>query len=117
MVRFHFIRQMSVLQERGLPVNLDAERFVLGSILLNHDCLPDIASSLGAADFALEKHRRIFSRIMDLYERGENIDRVTVADELIKHNQLQSVDGVSYLVSLDDGLPQLANLESYVRIV
>jgi replicative DNA helicase len=53
----------------------------------------------------------------ELYERGERIDRVTVANELMKHNQLESIDGLSYLVSLDDGLPTISNLDSYVRIV
>ena len=53
----------------------------------------------------------------DLYDRGEKIDRVTVADELMKQGQLESVDGLSYLVSLDDGLPEIANLDSYIRIV
>ena len=55
--------------------------------------------------------------MVDLHERGETIDRVTLANELMKVGQLQSVDGLSYLVSLDDGLPQLHNLESYVAIV
>ncbi len=53
----------------------------------------------------------------ELHERGEKIDRVTLANELMKQGQLQSVDGLSYLVSLDDGLPQLHNLDSYVGIV
>jgi replicative DNA helicase len=53
----------------------------------------------------------------ELHERGERIDRVTLANELMKHGQLQSVDGLSYLVSLDDGLPQIHNLEGYVTIV
>ena len=53
----------------------------------------------------------------DLYDRGEHIDRVTVADELMKQGQLESVDGMSYLISLDEGLPELANLDGYIRIV
>ncbi len=53
----------------------------------------------------------------ELYARGDRIDRVTVANELMKQNQLESVDGITYLVSLDEGLPTLANLESYVNIV
>lgn len=103
--------------ERGLPANLDAERFVLGSILMDDATFISIAGSLQADDFSLEKHRRIFSRMAELYDRGERIDRVTVANELMKHNQLESVDGLSYLVSLDDGLPAISNLDSYVRIV
>jgi replicative DNA helicase len=53
----------------------------------------------------------------DLADRGERIDRVTVANELMKQNQLESIDGLSYLVSLDDGLPQIFALDSYVKIV
>src|ERR1700681_4927195 len=103
--------------ERGLPANLDAERFVLGAILMDDALYIQVAGSLESEDFSLEKHRRIYLRMGELYERGERIDRVTVANELMKQNQLESVDGVSYLVSLDEGLPALANLESYVRIV
>src|SRR5437879_268167 len=103
--------------EKGLPANLDAERFVLGSILLNDAAYLQVAGLIEPADFSLEKHRRIFTRMQDLYGRGEKIDRVTVANELHKQGQLESVDGLSYLVSLDDGLPEIANLDSYVRIV
>ncbi|MGA2186205.1 MAG: replicative DNA helicase [Bryobacteraceae bacterium] len=102
---------------KGLPANLDAERFVLGSILLDDSTFIETAGLLEAGDFSLEKHRRIFQRMTELFERGERIDRVTLANELMKLGQLESVDGLSYLVSLDDGLPHIANLESYVRIV
>ncbi len=103
--------------ERGLPANQDAERFVLGAILMDDALYIQVAGALEATDFSLEKHRRIFLRMGELYDRGERIDRVTVANELMKQNQLESVDGITYLVSLDDGLPVLSNLESYVRIV
>ena len=103
--------------ERGLPVNLDAERFVLGAILMDDALYIQVAGTLVAEDFSLEKHRRIFLRMGELYNRGERIDRVTVANELMKQNQLESVDGVSYLVSLDEGMPALSNLDSYVGIV
>jgi len=106
-----------VALEKGLPANIDAERFILGSVLLNAQRFIDIAGTITPEDFALEKHRRIFSRMFELHERGEKIDRITVAEELMRHNELESVDGLSYLVSLDDGLPHIANLESYVRIV
>src|ERR1019366_5454957 len=66
--------------ERGLPANLDAERFVLGSILLNDARFAEV--DLNPNDFALERHRRIFARMIDLLERGQRIDRVTVAEEL-----------------------------------
>jgi len=103
--------------EKGLPCNLDAERFVLGSILMDDSQFIQVAGSLEGEDFSLEKHRRIFQRMADLSERGERIDRVTVANELLRYNELESCDGLSYLVSLDDGLPRIFNLDSYVRIV
>jgi len=103
--------------EKGLPTNVDAERFVLGSILLQDSFFILAAGTLEADDFSLEKHRRIFKRMGDLQERGETIDRVTVANELMKFNELEACDGLSYLVSLDDGLPQIPNLDSYIRIV
>ena len=103
--------------ERGLPANVDAERFVLGSVLLNQDTYFQVAGAVEPEDFSLEKHRRIFARMKDLYDRGEKIDRVTLANELMKQGQIESVDGFSYLVSLDEGLPALSNLDSYIRIV
>jgi replicative DNA helicase len=103
--------------EKGLPVNVDAERFVLGSILLDDNLYIQAAGGLEPDDFSLEKHRRIFRRMGDLNERGEHIDRITVANELMKFGELESCDGLSYLVSLDDGLPQIPNLDSYVRLV
>src|SRR5215469_15867307 len=103
--------------DKGLPCNLDAERFVLGSILMDDSQFVQVAGGLEEADFSLEKHRRIFHRMAQLSERGERIDRVTVANELLRYNELESCDGLSYLVSLDDGLPRIFNLDSYIRIV
>jgi hypothetical protein len=105
------------LTEKGLPANIDAEKFILGSILLDGSRFADIAGALREDDFALEKHRRIFARMTGMYSRGEAIDRVTLANELLKRGELESVDGLSYLVSLDDGLPHIAHLDSYVRII
>ena len=103
--------------EKGLPTNVDAERFVLGSILLDDALYIQAAGTLEADDFSLQKHRLIFKRMGDLQDRGERIDRVTVANELMKFNELEACDGLSYLVSLDDGLPHIPNLDSYIRIV
>ncbi len=103
--------------EKGLPTNVDAEKFVLGSIMLDDSLFVQAAGTLEAEDFSLEKHRRIFKRMGDLHERNDKIDRITVANELMKFNELEACDGLSYLVSLDDGLPQLPNVDSYIRIV
>src|SRR5271154_2704321 len=107
----------SLALEKGLPSNVDAERFVLGSILLDDSAFLDVAGVLSPDDFCLDKHRKIFRRMAELHDRSEKIDRVTVANELLKFNELESVDGVTYLVSLDDGLPRIPNLDSYVKII
>src|SRR3984885_10991798 len=103
--------------ERGLPCNLDAERLVLGAVLQDDTRLPALAAALIPDDFSLEKHRRIFARMCELRERAERIDRVTLANELMAQGQLESCDGIGYLVSLDEGLPELPKFDSYVRIV
>jgi replicative DNA helicase len=103
--------------QKGLPTNIDAERLVLGSILLDEALFVQVAGILQADDFALEKHRRIFLRMGELHERGEKIDRITVYNELLKHNEAEACDGLGYLISLDDGLPRISNLDAYVRIV
>lgn len=107
----------ALIAKKGLPTNPDAERFVLGSILLDDSHFVETAGTLSDAHFSIEKHRRIFRRMADISARGDKIDRVTVANELLRHNELESVDGLSYLISLDDGLPHISNIESYVRIV
>ena len=103
--------------DKGLPTNIDAERLVLGSIMLDDTLYIQAAGTLEADDFSLEKHRRIFTRMGELHAHGESIDRVTVANELLRFNELESCGGLSYLVSLDDGLPHILNIESYIRIV
>jgi replicative DNA helicase len=103
--------------EKGLPANIDAEKFVLGSILLDDSNFIEIAGSLTAGDFCLDKHQRIYRRMLEIHERGEKIDRITLANELLRYNELESIDGLSYLVSLDDGLPKIPNLDGYVKII
>lgn len=108
---------MSALTERGLPANTDCERFVLGALLTDRNALVDVGGELTPDDFCLDKHRRILARIRDLDSRGEHVDRITVAQELQRRGELESVDGLTYLASLDDGIPKLPNIDSYIQIL
>jgi replicative DNA helicase len=104
--------------EKILPSNTDSERMVLGSLLLRGlECYGEVAVNLDKADFALEKHRVIFAAIARLGEKQQAIDHMTVANELTRLKELESVDGLSYLVSLDDHMPVIANLDAYVGII
>ncbi len=103
--------------EKGLPSNIEAEKFVLGSILLDDSIFPQVAGALDSDDFLLEKHRRIYQRMAGLAEKPERVEYLTLTDELVKHDQLESVDGIAYIASLTEGLPRLSSIDSYVKIV
>lgn len=109
---------MGMELERGLPAAVDTEKFILGSILLRGvECFVEVSGVLDSSDFAIEKHRRIYGAMNRLHEKLEPIDHVTISHELIRTDELESVDGLSYVVSLTDGLPLISNLDAYVRIV
>jgi len=103
--------------DRGLPDNLDAERYLIGSVLLDGGRFDEVRASVEPDDFSLEKHRRIWMRLDDLRAASQPIDRVTLAEELMRNKELESVDGLTYIVSLDEGLPAIHNLRAYAEIV
>jgi replicative DNA helicase len=111
------VASYDLLARKGLPASTEAERFVLGSILLDDQVFEDVHALLETDDFSLEKHKRIYLRMVDLHARGERIDRITLANELTRHDQLDSAGGLDYLASIDDGIPQLSNVESYIQIL
>ena len=100
-----------------LPCNMDAERMVLGALLLNHQLHVGVFQQLKPEDFSIEKHRRIYTAMRTIDESGGKVDRVTLASYLHDRRQLESVDGLTYLTCLDDGMPQNAHIESYMEIV
>ena len=100
-----------------LPCNLDAERFVLGSTLIDDSVMSALRGTVDEGDFSVEKHRRIWSAMCGVFDAGGHVDRVTVAQELQRRGALESVDGITYIVSLDDGMPAISNLGDYTRIL
>src|SRR5262249_15526845 len=102
---------------KNLPSNIDAERAILGAVLLENAALDQAAQLLKPDDFYLDSHRRLFDRMLEMSERSVPIDLVTLSEELMNKNQIEAVGGAAYLSSLTDGLPRLANIEHYVRIV
>ena len=103
--------------ERGMPASPDAEKCVLGSILLNASLYPRAASSLEAESFSLEKNRKIFKRMGEIHARGEHIDRITLCNELMRWSEIESCGGFSGIADMDYGLPELPNIDSYINIV
>jgi replicative DNA helicase len=103
--------------ERPLPNNLDAERSVLGAVLLDNNALNAAIENLRAEDFFLDQHRRVFTQMIALSESQQAIDLITLTEELHRHGDLEAAGGAPYLASLADGLPRVSNIEHYARIV
>src|SRR5881398_893204 len=106
-----------VVAERTLPHNLEAERSVLGAILLHNDAFNLAAEVIDSADFFRDAHRRIFAKMVKLSERGDAIDLVTLKEELGRSSELDEVGGPAYITALVDGVPRSANVEHYARII
>ncbi|HTW61705.1 MAG TPA: replicative DNA helicase [Terracidiphilus sp.] len=103
--------------ESGLPANLDAEKTILGAILLDNAAHSEASERLDADDFSLDSHRRIFLRMSELMNSQRAVDIVTLANELARYKEVESVGGVAYLASLTEGLPRRPVIEEYIRIV
>jgi len=103
--------------EAGLPANVDAEKTILGAILLDNAAHAEAAEVLKPDDFSLDSHRRIFLRMSELVDSGRAVDIVTLANELARYKEVEAVGGVAYLASLTEGLPRRPVIEDYIRIV
>lgn len=105
------------MKEFELPSNLDAERTILGAILLDNHAHAEAAEKLEAEDFFLDSHRRIFLRMGELIDNTRAVDIVTLAEEHGRHKEIESIGGVAYLAGLTEGLPRKPVIEEYIRIV
>jgi replicative DNA helicase len=103
--------------ERTLPHNLEAERSVLGAILLHNDAFNLAAEVIDSGDFYRDAHRRIFDKMVKLSERNDAIDLVTLKDELTRAGEIDEVGGPAYIAALIDGVPRSTNVEHYARII
>ena len=103
--------------DRVLPNNAEAERTVLGAVLVDNQAFNSAAEVLARDDFYREAHRRIFEAMGLLAEKSQSIDTVTLADELQRAQSLDAVGGAAYLASLVDGLPRITNVEQWSRII
>lgn len=101
--------------EKGLPQNAEAERAVLGSILLDPDSISLVVPILSREDFFSDKHQRIYRGMLDLFDRSSRIDLLTLKEEL-NAGTAETVDA-AYLSWLLDGVPDIGNVEHYARIV
>ena len=109
--------QLDVALDRPLPQSTDAERAVLGSILINNNAFYRVLGTIDTADFFKDSHRTIFGAMRLLAEQSREIDLLTLKDELARRALLDQVGGSGYISSLVDGIPDVANVERYAKIV
>jgi len=100
-----------------LPANVEAERSILGAILIDNLSYNQAAEHLKPEDFSLDSHRRIYTRMVDLAESSRSIDIITLSEELARYKEVETVGGVAYMSSLTDGLPRRPSIEHYIKIV
>jgi replicative DNA helicase len=103
--------------DAGLPANIDAEKTILGAILLDNAAHSEAAERIEPDDFSLDSHRRIFMRMSELMDAQRAVDIVTLSHELARYKEIEAVGGVAYLASLTEGLPRRPVIEEYIRIV
>jgi replicative DNA helicase len=102
---------------KGVPANIEAERAVLGALMIDPDAIIKVANFLRAKDFYRERHGRIYDAMASLNERREPLDFVTLTDELERREQLEEVGGPAYLTDLISSTPTAIYVDHYARIV
>jgi len=100
-----------------LPANVEAERSILGAILLDNLAYNQAAEHLKPEDFSLDSHRRLYSRMVELAESSRPIDMITLVEELDRRKELEAIGDVGYISGLVDGVPDRPSIEHYIKIV
>ncbi|MDX6711871.1 MAG: replicative helicase, partial [Blastocatellia bacterium] len=108
---------MDQFLERPLPNSPEAERAILGAVLLDNALISQAIELLKVEDFYVPSHRRIFQVMVGLFERGSAIDHILISDDLRRESALESVGGLSFIMNLTYGLPHFTNITHYAKIV
>ena len=99
------------------PHDIEAEQAVIGSMITDKDAVVDAIEILKAEDFYRQDNKTIYEAILNLYNRGEPIDIITVKAELISIGKFEAVGGLEYIAVLPDKVPTTANVDRYIKIV
>src|SRR5690606_35264070 len=106
-----------VAEKNLLPHSIEAEQAVLGGLMLDNKRLDAVLEVISEVDFYREDHRQIFKMMQILPESAQPLDVITLSEELHRHDQLERVGGLAYLVEMANNTPSAANLVAYARIV
>ena len=106
-----------MIEERVPPQNIEAEQAVLGAMLIDKEAIAKATELLSADDFYREAHRVIFSAMLELYNKNEAVDMVTVTEILKRDNKLEDIGGIAYITSLANVVLTAANVKYHADIV
>src|SRR5437764_865966 len=108
---------MNEMLDRPLPHSVEAERAILGSVILDNGLVHQAAELLDPGDFYIQAHRHVFRAMLTLAEAASAIDPILVGEELRRLEVCEQVGGVAFVSELSSGLPRCANLTAYAKVV
>jgi replicative DNA helicase len=106
-----------MVNTRVLPQDIDTEKALLGSIMLNTNAMYEIADSISPESFYASKHKIIFDAMLSLFSKGDPIDLVTLSGKLKEKKQIKSIGGAAYLSELVDNVASPTSAPHYAQIV
>ena len=109
--------EFSIGKEQRIPFSMEAERAVLGAILLEPDRIRDLVNSLRAEDFYVDNHKTIYSAMQELFLESKNIDPVTLVEMLVHSGTYSDAGGKEYVAALSESVPEVSNLRDYAKII
>ncbi|HHT9144529.1 MAG: replicative DNA helicase [Candidatus Brocadiaceae bacterium] len=103
--------------ERTMPQSIEAERSVLGAMILDNEVINLVIPILNKRSFYKTAHQELYQVIVDVYDKGQPVDLVVLREELKKRSLLEKVGGVEFLIELEEAVPTIGNVEYYANIV
>lgn len=102
---------------RQMPMSIEAEQALLGSILIKPDCFDQIGGMISSDDFYLEEHKHIYSALLRMYSQSKMIDTVTLVNALVEQGDRDETGGIQYITLIAESVPSAANVKDYAKIV
>ncbi len=109
--------EFNITQNHRIPYSVEAERAVLGAIILNPDCIRELANALRAEDFFVDNHKKIYEAMQELFLESRSIDPVTLVDMLVHSGTYNEAGGKEYVAALAESVPEVSNVKDYAKII
>jgi replicative DNA helicase len=103
------------MKQKEFPKSLESEKSVLGAMMFNCACIPEIVGQLYQADFYERKHQKLYNLILDLYQRNKHLDMVSLCDHLISTQNAESYGGIAYVSGLPESFVAEASIPYYIN--